>query len=101
MKRFDYGEGDDFQDENYFSDMNEDSPIEITQEEYINLLKRRDLIDTLHVNFMYYKLNQKLLFRAIKLLEQNFSWKFKSQTTKLKLISETYKQFKKLIEIGE
>lgn len=101
MKRFDYGESDDPQDGDYFSDMNEDSVVELTHEEYVELLKRRDLIDTLQVNFMYYELNQKILFRAVKMLESNFFWKFKSQATKLKLIAETYRHLRNLIEIGE
>jgi hypothetical protein len=46
-------------------------------------------------------LNRRILAGAIKMLENSFLWKFVSYKTKLKMISESYKTFSKLISEHE
>jgi hypothetical protein len=87
---------DEFPDENFFPDTNgEPNPQE--QEFAME-------VELAHINLTQLDLNQKLLAKVIKLLQENvWFWKFKRFETKLRMIIETYFLMKKVVmdELGE
>jgi hypothetical protein len=95
MKRFEFEDGDEFQDENLFPE-EEDGSINL---EYIRLLEKKELIEVLKVQLYQKEINHELLLRTIKYLSKGLFWKFKSQRRKLQLILETYQTFKILIDV--
>jgi hypothetical protein len=99
MKRFNYDENDDFQDDNYldneYNDDDDDDVVYISQQEY-EAMQHHDAIDFMQIELVETDLNQRLLFKAIKMLEKSWFWQFRSEETKLKLISQAYSIMKNL-----
>lgn len=54
-------------------------------------------IHAVELSLVEANLNRRLLVNAIKSLESSWFWKFTPYKTKLKMITETYKVFAKLI----
>lgn len=100
MKRFDYeyeDEDDDFGEDNFFPE--EDVNVWTKQEE-MEHLERREALDLMQLEMVQTDLNQKLLSKTIKMLENSFFWRFRSNKTKLKMIAETYESLKILSAIS-
>lgn len=101
MKRFEFEDGDEFQDEDLFSetdDDDDDEGIELNSE-YIRLLEKKELIEALKITIYQKEINQELLFKTVDFLSKSFFWRFKSNKRKLQLIVETYQTFKTLVDI--
>jgi hypothetical protein len=93
MKRFEFEDGGE--DENLFSG---DEGEEISAE-YLRLLEKKELVEVLKTQLFQKEINQELLLNTIKYLEKSFFWTFKSNSTKLQLIMETYELFKTLVDL--
>ncbi len=99
MKRFNYDENDDFQDENFYEEENEDDDVVyISQQEY-DAIERQDALDLMQLELVELDLNQRLLFKTIKMLEKSWIWRFRKTNTKLKMISEAYAMMQQLTKI--
>lgn len=101
MKRFEFEDGDEFQDDNLFEaddDGDEGEGMELNSE-YIKLLEKKELIEALKITVYQKEINQELLFKTVDFLSKSFFWKFKSNRKKLQLIVETYQTFKTLVDI--
>jgi len=91
MRRFEYDDSDDFfrDDLENFFDEEEHEHFSVPKGELINVLQL-DLVEA--------DLNMKLLSLSVRTLEKTFLWKFRSPKTKIKMISEMYKEMVKLID---
>ncbi len=101
MRRFNYDD-DEFQDENFFPDTNgEDEEemmrMELAQQE-LESMQRREALDLMQLELVEVDLNQRLLFKAIKMLEKSWLWRFRRTETKLKLIAAAYTVFKSILQ---
>lgn len=65
---------------------------------YQNLIEQENEIYKEHLEIEEKALREKLLFRAIKICEKSFFWKFFSNETRLNLVERTFKKFKRLVE---
>ena len=89
MRKYNYDENEDFQEEidNFFnndgSDMSESQEYDLAQSQ-LELVNREQ--------------NERFFFRTIRFLEKSFWWRFRSHKSKLKLIQETLDQFKQINE---
>ena len=102
MKRFDYNNEDDDQDD-LFPDTGDDDfdyERELAEHEYESI-KRRETLDLIQLELVEVDLNQKLLFRSIKMLEKSWFWRFRRTQTKLKMIAEAYALFKQLVALPQ
>lgn len=81
-------------DDNEFE---ENSEMEMTDEQYEDFVRRNEEMDFHQLDFAYRDLDQKLLCRAIKMLEKSFFWRFRKNDTKLKLVFETYHTLKSIL----
>ncbi len=95
MKRFDYEDGEEFQEEN-FPDLGE-----LTENDYEQLIEHAEYVDIRNLGLSQFELNQKLLYKAMKICENTFLWRFKDVQKKLKLIGETYATLKVFMNIEE
>ncbi len=91
MRQFNY---DDEYEENFFPDTGDDQPSE---EDVAELLERREQLDLIQLDLVDFDLQQKLLSKAIKMCEKSFWWRFKSNTSRLVKINETYHILKSII----
>lgn len=99
MKQYD--DDDDFQDENLFPDTYGDDDDDLSKEEYVEMMARKDALEERSLELAELDLNQKLLFEAMKFAERYPNWEFKSQAAKLKMVAETYKTLKGLLKNKE
>lgn len=108
MKRF--NDDDDFQDEELFPEEinNDDDDGDGEQEaelvmqlnpEYIQVLEKRELVEVLRLQVAQKDLNYSILTKTMEYLEKSWFWRFKTEATKLRLISETYQAFKQMVDI--
>jgi len=95
-KRFNFEDSDDPQDDNLFHDLDE-----LNDSEYEQLIEHAEYVDLKNLNLAEYELNQKVLYKAIKLCEKNFFWSFKNPKSKIKLVVETYHILRKLTNVQE
>ena len=58
-------------------------------------------IRAVELNLVATNLNRRIIINAIKMLESSWWWKFTRYKTKLKMISECYKTFSKLVSEPE
>lgn len=104
MRRFDYDDNNEEHREDvdgFFGDMNDEDDEEeyfISPEEYKELVEDQQAMQQLHINLAHRDLDDRLLFKTIRMLEKSFWWRFYSQNKKLRLISRTYKTLKRLNE---
>jgi hypothetical protein len=96
MKRFNYDENEDFQDDNPL--FHETGDEDISPEEYAEMMERREAIELMQIELASLDLRQRLLFKTVKLLEKSFWWKFKSASNKLIEISKMYHRLKVTID---
>ena len=89
MKRFDYDENEDFKDDGspFYGPENEG---DISPEEYAEMMRRQDTLSLMQIELANLDLRQRLLFKATKMLEKSFWWKFKSAKVRLAEISLAY-----------
>jgi len=94
MKRFEFEDGDEFQDEDMFEDGEESLNVE-----YIRLLEKKELIEVAKLGLYQKEINQELLLKTIEYLSKSFFWRLKSNKKKLQLILEAYQTFKILVDV--
>ena len=92
MKRFNYNE-DEFEDE-HVPDLEE-----LTESDYEQLVEHAEFVDLKNLNLREFDLNQKLVYKAIKICENNFFWKFRSAKKKLSLVKDAYEFLKALTNV--
>lgn len=97
MRRFDYDDDDDYREDvdNFFD--GEEQP-DITPEEYRSLIEDEQVIQQLQIEMVSRELNDRLMFKAIKMLEKSFWWRFYSLDTRLKMIEKTFNKMKSISE---
>lgn len=95
MRHLDY----DPEDEK-FDEGDEDMENFNDEDEEIYKAMKQEELELKHVEiaFMDRSFNDRLIFKATKMLERGFFWKFYSLDTKLKLIEKVYKKIKKIAE---
>lgn len=93
MKRFNFEDNEEFPDERV-PDLEE-----LTESEYEQLVEHAEFVDLKNLNLREFDLNQKLVYKAIKLCENNFLWKFRTTKKKLLLVKEAYEYLKALTNI--
>lgn len=94
MKRFDYDEDDE--------DFLPDTDDEGLSEADLEMMQRQEAMNMMQLDLVQLDLNQRLLFRAIKLVKKNtwfFGWR--SKTKQLELVATAYHFLKKLTENNE
>lgn len=109
MKRNFNNEDDDFRLDGYFSmdeDEDDDEDEEDDDEDYDDedvryISESTEIVSFAQLDLISVGLDQKLLNTAIDLLKCSFFWKFKSAHSKLKMIDETYKSLKKIMNDKE
>lgn len=92
MKRFDYDD-DDF-DENLFSDTDDEGD----QNDEYEMIVDQDAVNAAQLALIEQDLNQKLLARAIKMVNKKWWPPFKSDAWRLKKIEDIYKFLKNLMD---
>ncbi len=105
MKRFNYDDNDDFQEPDFFSETDDDDEdgdeSEMSDEDYASLMDRREAIDLMQLDLVQADMNQRLLFKTIKMLEKTWLWKFRSETSRLKMIADNYNILKSLVQLSQ
>ncbi len=94
MKRFDYFEDDEENDD----EESESLGRPLTPKEYKELIEEERALQQQDVELSYIDLNQKLLQKTIKLCEKSLFWNFYSLQTKLNMISKAFLKLKNLQE---
>lgn len=92
MRRFNFDDEETGPDNEEVDRFFEDPEFDLTPEEYEALVNQQQL----QAELIQQELNQRLLLRAIKMLEKSFFWKFYSFSTRLKMIEKTYQSFFKI-----
>lgn len=82
MKRF-----DDDDDDDLFPDT-EDGNVD--DGDYAELVEQNGALELMQLNLAQLDINQRLLFKTIKMLSRSWFWRFRRPATKLKMIRETY-----------
>ena len=96
MRRFNYEENDEYREdvEKFFSE--DEDVADLSDEEYKAIMQEEQAIQHIQLNFVQRDLNHRMLKSAIRTCEKWFWWRFCSQNTRLKMIQETYDQFRML-----
>ncbi len=99
MRRFDYDDNEDYREDvdNFFGD-GEEGDASITPDEYKAIVQEEQAMQQLQIDLVYRELNDRLMFRAVKMLEKTFWWKFYSLDKKLRIIEKTCRRLKKISE---
>lgn len=95
---------DDFQDENLFPDTDDDDYDGGVMDaaEYAEMMRRQEALQLMQLELVQLDLNQKLLFKAIKLVKENtWFFSFRSKEKQLKLIAMTYHFLKNMVVMQE
>lgn len=101
MRRFDYDDNEDYrEDVDNFFDGEGDEAEGITPEEYRSIVKEEQQMQQMQLGLVHRELNDRLMFKTIKMLERGFWWRFYSVDTKLKMIEKAYRRMKKINEKG-
>ena len=99
MKRYDY----DDEDDNLFPDTDDDDDYDdeemvMDPAEYAEMMRRQEALQLMQLELTQLDLNQRLLFKAMKMVEKNtWFFSFRSKETQLSLIGMTYQFLKKLV----
>lgn len=103
MRRYDYDDEED-QDDNLFRDTDDDDDDDGDEEivmdsaEYADMMRRQEALTLMQLELVQLDLNQRLLFRAVKIVKKNtWFYSFRSRKTQLKMIAETYQFLQRLI----
>ena len=93
MRRFNYDDNDDYQDEvdSFFAD-------ELDFEDEMAAMIDSELMEMASISFVSHDLNQRLLRSAIQISEKSVFWKLRSLDKKLEIIAKTYFSLKVLID---
>lgn len=95
---------DDFQDENLFPDTDDNDYEDgvMDSAEYAEMMRRQEALQLMQLELVQLDLNQKLLFRAIKLVKENtWFFSFRSKENQLKLIAMAYHFLKNMVVMQE
>ncbi len=99
-RRFDYDDEDDQDD--LFPDTDDgDDGDDFDADDYDEMIQRSDKLEQMQLNLVQLDLNQRLLFKAMKILSQSWLWKFRSVSTKTKMLAETYLYLHSLVSVKE
>jgi len=95
--RFGQENNDDDQEDidHYFNDDFDDHD-DMMHDDIIMAQQDRE-IKMVELNLVEANLNRRILVGVVKMLESSFFWRFTSHDKRLKMISESYKTFSKLI----
>lgn len=96
MRRFNYDENDEYREDvdKFFNEGDAD----LNDEQYNEMMEEERVIQQLQIRFVNRDLNHRILRTSIRICEKSIWWRFCKHATKLKMIDDTYKQFKKLEE---
>lgn len=97
MRRFNYGENEDYRDDNkFFEDEDHEEYDEYEgddrYEEEVNLL------EIIHINLEAIDINRRILSSAIKIAEKSFLWRLWPINWKLNVISNIYHTLDSLVD---
>jgi hypothetical protein len=102
MRRFDYDDNEEHREDvdGFFgNEMDDDGEYTtLLPKNTKRLVQDQQVVQQLHIELAHRDLDDRLLFKTIKMLEKSFWWKFYSQKKKIRLIARTYRSFKKLNE---
>jgi len=91
MRRFDYDDNDEFRED-------VDKFFEENSGGYDDFLAEEFAIQEAKIGIQHREMDLRLMRTAIKVCENTFMWSFYSLSTRLKMISDTYKKLRKLEE---
>jgi hypothetical protein len=102
MRRFDY---DDNNEENredvdkFFGGEGEGGDRNyLTPDEYKAIMQEEMQLQQINLHLIARDLNDRLMFRIVRMLEKSFWWKFYSLNKKLRMIKNAYTELKRLSE---
>lgn len=104
MRRFDYDDNEDHREEvdKFFGGGEPDGEGDVfmTPEEYEAIRQENAAMQQASFDIVYRELDDRLLFRVVKMLERSFWWRFYSLDTRMKMIEKSYRRMKKINEKG-
>lgn len=92
---------DDNEFPEYQDSYDDDYDYDMDDEEYAAMMDRQAALDYAQLDLVEYDLNQRILFRAIKMLESSWFWRFRRYQTQLNMIAHTYRYLKKVVEVSK
>lgn len=102
MRRFDYDDNEEHREEvdRFFGGEPEDNGEFLTPEEYKSFIDENRELQRASFDLAVRDVEDRFLFRIVKMLERSFWWRFYSHETRMKMIEKTYKRMKRISEKG-
>lgn len=96
-RRFDYNDENEDQDD-LFPDTSYDGDDDF-DEDYAEIIERSEVLDKMQLDLVQLDLNQRLLFKTMKMVKTSKKWKRIGDEDRLKMVAEAYAVFQQLVSV--